>query len=123
MRGLAWLAGLSVCCGAACAQVPAALQPFVKVDAPVVVLENVRVIDGTGAPAKENQMVVLEHGKIASVAPQTGDQLMPTGAKVIDLNGKTIFPGLVGMHEHLFYPLPDGGPGLLRIYEIGRAHV
>ncbi len=116
MRGLAWLVGLGVCCGAAYAQVPAALQPFVKVDAPVVVLENVRVIDGTGAPAKENQMVVLDHGKIALVATQTADKLMPTGAKVIDLNGKTIFPGLVGMHEHLFYPLPDGGPGLLRIY-------
>ena len=109
------LAGL-LCGALASAQVPATLQPFVKVDAPIVVLENVRVIDGTGAPAQENQMIVLEHGKITSMGPQTGDQLMPTGAKVIDLNGKTVFPGLVGMHEHLFYPLPDGGPGLLPLY-------
>jgi len=113
------LAGL-LCGAMASAQTPAkiseTLQPFVKIDAPVVVLENVRVIDGTGAPAQENQMIVLDHGKIVSVAAQTGDQLMPTGAKVIDLTGKTVFPGLVGMHEHLFYPLPDGGPGLLPLY-------
>jgi imidazolonepropionase-like amidohydrolase len=97
-------------------QVPATLQPFVKIDAPVLVLENVRVIDGTGAPAKENQMVIIDHGKIVSVGPQAADQLTPTGAKIIDLTGKTVFPGLVGMHEHLFYPLPNGGPGLLPLY-------
>jgi imidazolonepropionase-like amidohydrolase len=92
------------------------LAPFVKIDAPVLVLENLRVIDGTGAPAQDNQMVVIENGNIASVGPQTADQLLPTGAKVIDLAGKTVFPGMVGMHEHLFYPLPDGGPGLLPLY-------
>ncbi len=105
-----WMAGMGW------AQAPATLQPFVKIDAPVVVLTNVRVIDGTGAPARENQMVTLDHGKITAVGPQTADQLLPTGAKVIDLAGKTVFPGLVGMHEHLFYPLPDGGPGLLPLY-------
>src|SRR6202034_978863 len=30
--------------------------------------------------------------------------------------GKSVMPGLVGMHEHLFYPLPEGGPGLLPLY-------
>jgi len=116
MRRLAWMAVVGVVCGAAHAQVPTELQPFVKEDAPVLVLEHVRVIDGTGAPAKEDQMVMLDHGKITYVGAQTGDQMMPTGATVLDLMGKTVFPGLVGMHEHLFYPLPDGGPGLLPLY-------
>ncbi|MFY9748639.1 MAG: amidohydrolase family protein [Acidobacteriaceae bacterium] len=109
------LAGL-LCGAMSSAQVPSTLQPFVKIDAPVVVLENVRVIDGTGAPAQENQRVVIEHGKITSVGPQTTNEMLPTGAKLLDMSGKTIFPGLVGMHEHLFYPLPDGGPGLLPLY-------
>ncbi|MGC2300296.1 MAG: amidohydrolase family protein [Acidobacteriaceae bacterium] len=113
MRRLMAVAMSCAFCAVAGGQAPATLAPFVKFDSPVVVLENVRVIDGTGAAAKENQMVVIEHGKITSVGPQTADQLMPTGVKVIDLAGKTVFPGLVGMHEHLFYPLPDGGPGLL----------
>jgi imidazolonepropionase-like amidohydrolase len=116
MRRLVAVAMSCAFCAGAGAQISATLAPFVKVDSPVVVLENVRVIDGTGAAAKENQMVVIEHGKITSMGPQTADQLMPTGAKVIDLAGKTVFPGLVGMHEHLFYPLPDGGPGLLPLY-------
>lgn len=101
---------------AALAQTPEALKPFIKEDAPVLVLENVRVIDGTGAPAKESQMVLIEHGKIVSVGPQTGDQLLPTNAKVLDMSGKTVFPGLVGMHEHLFYPLPGHSEDLLPLY-------
>jgi imidazolonepropionase-like amidohydrolase len=98
------------------AQAPAALKPFVAEDAPVLVLEHVRVIDGTGDAAREDQRVVLDHGKIASVAAESAATPAPAGAKVLDLSGKTVFPGLVGMHEHLFYPLPDGGPGLLPLY-------
>ncbi|MGB9144697.1 MAG: amidohydrolase family protein [Acidobacteriaceae bacterium] len=114
-----WI-GAGICaaigCAMAVAQVPDALKPFVKVDAPVLVLEHVRVIDGTGAPARDDQVVVVDHEKIASVGPESGNPSIPDGAKVLDLTGKTIFPGLVGMHEHLFYPLPDGGPGLLPLY-------
>jgi len=119
--GVALCGAAAVCGAAAAAQNAAAktsdpLQPFIRIDTPVVALENVRVIDGTGAPAKDDQMIVIDHGKIASVGPQTADQLLPAGAKIIDETGKTVFPGLVGMHEHLFYPLPDGGPGLLPLY-------
>ncbi len=44
------------------------VRPFVKVDAPVVALTHVRVIDGTGAASRENQTIVLSNGKIASVS-------------------------------------------------------
>lgn len=78
----------------------AALQPFIQVDAPALVLEHVRVIDGTGAPPKEDQTLAISQGKIAAQAPP--------GAKRIDLTGRTVFPGLVGMHDHLFYPAGGG---------------
>ena len=105
-------------CGSVVAlgQAPDALKPFVKEDAPVLVLEHVRVIDGTGAAARDDQRVVLDHGKIAHVGPETAGEASPAGAKVLDMTGKSIIPGLVGMHEHLFYPLPEGGPGLLPLY-------
>src|SRR3954465_6088261 len=77
--------------------VDAALQPFVKVDAKAFALEHARVIDGTGAPPRDNQTLFVVDGKLAAQAP--------AGALRIDLSGRTVMPGLVGMHDHLFYPM------------------
>ncbi len=85
------------------------LKPFISVDAPVVALQHVRVIDGTGAPARDDQTVIIDHGRIAAVGPFAGTPA-PTGAQAIDLTGATVIPGLVGMHEHLFYPSGAGIP-------------
>jgi imidazolonepropionase-like amidohydrolase len=85
------------------------VQPFVTVNAPVVVLQHVRVIDGTGAAPAENQTIVIDHGKIAAVGP-AASTAVPAGAQTIDLNNATVIPGLVGMHEHLFYPSGGGIP-------------
>jgi imidazolonepropionase-like amidohydrolase len=79
--------------------VDAALQPFVKVDAKALVLEHVRLIDGTGAPPREDQTLFIADGKIAAQAP--------AGAQRLDLTGRTVMPGLVGMHDHLFYPMGE----------------
>ena len=112
--------GLGLCavlgCAAAAAQVPNSLQPFVKVDAPAVVMNHVRVIDGTGSPARDDQEIFIMNGKIVYAGPRPLNQVTPVGTKFLDMTGKTVYPGLVMMHEHLFYPLPDGGPGLLPLY-------
>jgi imidazolonepropionase-like amidohydrolase len=76
---------------------------FVGVDSPVVALTHVRLIDGTGAPARADQTVVVAAGKIQSVSPSSSAK-MPEGAKVMDMTGRSVMPGLVLMHEHLFYP-------------------
>ena len=89
-------------------QTPNPLAPYVKIDAPVVALTHVRVIDGTGAPPRENQTLVVRDGTIASVG--AADSIAPpAGATVIDLTGKSVIPGLVMMHEHLYY---STGPGV-----------
>lgn len=85
------------------------LEPFIDVNAPVIALEHVRVIDGTGAPAQEGQTIVIDHGRIQTVAPSDRAQV-PAGARRIDLTNHTVIPGLVGMHEHLFYPSGAGVP-------------
>ncbi|MGH9520490.1 MAG: amidohydrolase family protein, partial [Terriglobales bacterium] len=82
------------------------LAPYIRVDAPVVTLEHVEVIDGTGGPAKRDQTIVIDHGKIAEVGP-AASTAVPAGAKVMELAGHTVYPGLVGMHEHLFYTEPS----------------
>ena len=85
------------------------VKPFVKVDAAVAALEHVRVIDGTGAAPAEDQTVVIDHGKIAAVGA-AGSVKVPDGAQRLDLAKHTVIPGLVGMHEHLFYPSFNGVP-------------
>src|SRR5271156_5600526 len=74
----------------------------VSVDAPVLVLNHVRVIDGTGAAAKEDQTVVIANGKIESIGA-AGSVAIPQGAQQLDKTGYTVIPGLVGMHDHLYY--------------------
>lgn len=81
-------------------QLSPAVRAFVKYDQPTIALTHVRVIDGTGAAARENQTVVIANGKIQSV----GEAAPAAGAQVIDLTGYTVMPGLVGMHDHQFYP-------------------
>jgi imidazolonepropionase-like amidohydrolase len=75
---------------------------IISVDAPVFVLDHVRVIDGTGAAAKEDQAVVIANGKIQSIGPAASVQI-PQGAQQMDRSGYTVIPGLVGMHDHLYY--------------------
>jgi enamidase len=100
-----------------------AIKPFVAVDAPQVALVNARVIDGTGGPARENHTVIIRDGRIAAVG-ETARTPAPAGARVIDLAGKTVIPGLVMLHEHLYYPVGPGvygqlGQSFVRLYLAG----
>lgn len=83
------------------------VRKFVTVDAPVVALTHVRVIDGTGAPVREDQTIILGKGKIESVG-DAASATIPKDARVLDLHGYTVIPGLVGMHDHMFYPMGNG---------------
>jgi imidazolonepropionase-like amidohydrolase len=79
-----------------------AQNPYVSVSTPVFVLDHVLVIDGTGGPALEDQAVVVAQGKIQSIGPAAG-ATVPQGAQRMELAGYTVIPGLVGMHDHLYY--------------------
>ncbi|HEX8944236.1 MAG TPA: amidohydrolase family protein [Gemmatimonadaceae bacterium] len=85
-----------------------AVRAFVQIDTPIVALTHVRVIDGTGAPARSDQTIIIRDGMIAAVGA-AGSTQVPAGAQVLDLTGKSVIPGLVMVHEHLFYPT---GPGV-----------
>ena len=75
---------------------------FVTVDAPVVALTHVKVVDGTGAAPAEDQTIVIQNGRIASVGAARAARV-PQGAQTIDLTGHTVIPGIVGLHDHTFY--------------------
>jgi len=109
MRKLPVMFLLLLACRVACAAqaLSPAVQAFVQLNAPVVALTHVRVIDGTGAAAREDQTVILSKGKIESVGDASTAKV-PSDAKVLDLQGYSVIPGLVGMHDHLVYPMGNG---------------
>jgi len=78
------------------------VQEFVRVQAPRIVLTHVRVIDGTGGPAVEDQNVVIEGAKITAIGAGA-DVAAANGTTVLDLHGHSLIPGIIGMHNHLFY--------------------
>jgi imidazolonepropionase-like amidohydrolase len=83
-------------------------QQFIRINAPAIALTNVRVIDGTGSQPLENQTILVQGGKISLVGP-TAATTFPAGTQTLDLAGYTVLPGLVGMHNHLFFPM-GGNP-------------
>ncbi len=85
----------------------ASLMAYISENAPVLVLDHVRVIDGTGTAPAEDQRIDIADGKIVRIQSAKIKSAYLPAAKVLDLTGKTIIPGLVGMHEHLFYPTPE----------------
>src|SRR5258707_11960517 len=85
------------------------VRPFVAVDSPIVALTHVRVIDGTGGAVQEDRTIIINQGKIQTVGASS-QIAPPAGAKVMDLTGHTVIPGLIGMHQHLFYPSGGGIP-------------
>ena len=71
-----------------------------QAQSPALVLDNARIIDGTGAAAIERGRIVIEGDRIASVGP--ADKVRaPAGAQTLDLSGRTIVPGLIDLHFHI----------------------
>jgi imidazolonepropionase-like amidohydrolase len=84
-------------------------RQFIRTDARIIALAHVRVIDGTGAAAKDDQTIIISDGKIQSVEPSATAKI-PANAQTLDLNGYTVLPGLVGMHDHMFFPMGGSPP-------------
>jgi len=80
---------------------------FISIKDPVIALTHVRVIDGTGIAARDDQTIIIEAGRIVAIGP-TPQLPLPAAAKSLDLSGHTAIPGLVGMHNHLFYAAGGG---------------
>ena len=92
----------SILCAQSFEQLKSEPRNYVSVSEPIVALTNVRVIDGTGAPVRENQTILIENGHITQIGPASATRA-PATARIVDLTGHTVIPGIVGMHDHTFY--------------------
>lgn len=79
---------------------PDQFDEAIAVDAASVVIENVTIIDGTGRTPVDGQTVLIQDGVIRDVGAEI---MIPLGAQTIDGTGKTLIPGLIGLHNHTFY--------------------
>jgi len=83
-------------------QLSSAVKQFVSINTDTVALIHATIIDGTGAPAKNDQAIIIIKGRISKTG-NAKNITIPASAKILDCTGKTIIPGMVMMHEHLFY--------------------
>jgi imidazolonepropionase-like amidohydrolase len=89
------------------AKLTPATQRFVSVSEPLVALTNVTIIDGTGSQPRPGQTIVIRDGRIVGVGPVASTPV-PAGARVMDFAGHTVIPGIVGVHDHMFYTAAGG---------------
>ena len=80
---------------------------YAVVDADAVALTGVTLIDGTGGAAQRGRTVLIEGSRIVAVGAD-GAVEIPAGAEVMDLSGHTVMPGMIGLHNHLFYTAAGG---------------
>ena len=84
-------------------------QQFIRVEGPAIALAHLRVIDGTGAAPMEDQTILIVDGRIARILPSK-DFISKEVITTLDLKGYTVLPGLVGMHDHMFFPMGGSPP-------------
>lgn len=98
------------------AELSAAVQPYIAINEPLLAFVHAGVIDGTGRAPAEGQTVVVKDGRFLAAGPD-GKVAIPKGAKVIDAGGKTLIPGIVGVHNHLHMPgQPFTGEAAAKLY-------
>src|SRR5947207_7957434 len=78
------------------------VKQFIAVNADTLALIHAKVVDGTGGLSKTDQTIIIIKGRIVQLG-NASRITAPPSAKIIDCTGKTIIPGMVMMHEHLFY--------------------
>jgi imidazolonepropionase-like amidohydrolase len=77
------------------------VQPYVHLPAGQIAIRHLRIIDGTGALPIEDATLLFDGAKIAAILP--AGSAIPAGYTTLDGTGETALPGLVGMHNHLYY--------------------
>lgn len=79
------------------------VQKYVAVSNTTIIFSNAMVYDGTGKAPVQGMDITIKNGIISNITAH-GKTKIPEGAKVMDMTGKTITPGFIMLHEHMFYP-------------------
>ncbi len=83
---------------------------YIEYNDEITAFRNAMLIDGKGNAARPNQTIIISQGKIDWVGDDE-KAIIPKAARIIDLNGKALMPGLVMLHEHMYIPAHDISTG------------
>ncbi|GHM99274.1 hypothetical protein WSM22_07640 [Cytophagales bacterium WSM2-2] len=75
---------------------------FVSYQQESFAVTNAILIDGKGAAPQSAMTIIVKNGKITDVGP-SDKTTVPSGMQIIDAKGKSVIPGFVMLHEHIFY--------------------
>ena len=84
------------------------VKDYIAIEDSIVAIKNVTLIDGSGDAVKYNQDILIIKDRIAGIG-QSNTLNIPENASIIEGTGKTVIPGLIMMHEHLFHAKPFFG--------------
>ncbi|MDK2125748.1 amidohydrolase family protein [Parachitinimonas caeni] len=87
-------------------------EEFITFQFPAVALTHVELIDGSGNAVQADMTILIRNGRIEAVG-KTGELAVPPDTPIKDLSGHSLTPGLVLMHEHIFYPTANGAYGAM----------
>ena len=92
-------------------------KKYIVYNEPVTVFKDALLIDGTGNAAKPHQTIIIRNGKIDWVGDDA-KAIIPNDAKIIELNGKALMPGLVMTHEHMYISAFSRSPQNLNLRQV-----
>ncbi|MBS1545667.1 MAG: amidohydrolase family protein [Bacteroidetes bacterium] len=78
------------------------VKPYVSLQKDKYAITHVQLLDGRGTTAQKDMTIVIEQGRITQIAP-SAKTILPKEMYIVDGTGKTVMPGFVMMHEHIFY--------------------
>lgn len=92
-------------------------KKFIEYNDSITVFKNALLIDGKGSAAKPHKTIIISNGKIDWVGDDA-KAIIPKAANIIDLNGKTLMPGLVMLHEHMYISAHSLNPRYLNLRQL-----
>ena len=100
---------LSLTCMGLSQQYPSSLSQYISYNADTIALTHCYLADVVNLKLDSNQTIIISHGIIQKTG-NSASIVIPSGTTIVDCTGKSVLPGFVLMHEHMFYPAVSISP-------------
>ena len=96
---------------------PPSIQQYIDYKQDTIALTHCAVADVIHKKILPNQTIIISHGIITATGNANGITI-PNGATIIDCTGKSVLPGFVLLHEHMYYPAVSISPSYVHLKQL-----